>query len=143
MILTGEGYEVICAERGEDATTLSVQNRPDAVLLDIVLPDIDGIEVLKRIKARSPDLPVIMISGHGTVQDAVQATRLGAYDFFEKPLSKEKILLTLGHALETRTLRRGFEMIGEGPSMLTIREQVSRVGAHERPSAAPGRERNR
>ena len=127
MILTGEGYEVICAERGEDATTLSVQNRPDAVLLDIVLPDIDGIEVLKRIKARSPDLPVIMISGHGTVQDAVQATRLGAYDFFEKPLSKEKILLTLGHALETRTLRRGFEMIGEGPSMLAIHEQVSRV----------------
>ncbi|OGG52808.1 MAG: Fis family transcriptional regulator [Candidatus Handelsmanbacteria bacterium RIFCSPLOWO2_12_FULL_64_10] len=138
MILVGEGYTVLCAESGAHAAALAEQHRPDAVILDIVLPDVDGIEVLKRIKAQTADLPVIMISGHGTVQDAVQATRLGAYDFLEKPLSKEKVLLTLEHALQVRSLAEEnrslrqeaearFEMIGDSPAMRAIRDQVGRV----------------
>ncbi len=138
MILVGEGYTVLCAESGAHAAALAEQHRPDAVILDIVLPDIDGIEVLKRIKAQTVDLPVIMISGHGTVQDAVQATRLGAYDFLEKPLSREKVLLTLEHALQARSLAEEnrslrqeaearFEMIGDSPAMRAIRDQVGRV----------------
>ncbi|MSS73699.1 MAG: sigma-54-dependent Fis family transcriptional regulator [Candidatus Latescibacteria bacterium] len=138
MILVGEGYNVLCAESGAHAVALAEQHRPDAVILDIVLPDLDGIEVLKRIKAQTPDFPVIMISGHGTVQDAVQATRLGAYDFLEKPLSREKVLLTLEHALQTRSLAEEnrnlrqeaearFEMIGDSPVMRAIRDQVGRV----------------
>jgi two-component system nitrogen regulation response regulator NtrX len=138
MILVGEGYNVLCAESGAHAAALAGQHRPDAVILDIVLPDLDGIEVLKRIKAQTPDLPVIMISGHGTVQDAVQATRLGAYDCLEKPLSREKVLLTLDHALQARSLAEEnrslrqeaearFEMVGESPVMQAIQDQVGRV----------------
>ena len=138
MILVGEGYTVLCAESGAHALSLAEEHRPDAMLLDIVLPDLDGIEILKRIRAQLPDLHVIMISGHGTVQDAVQATRLGAYDFLEKPLSREKVLLTLDHALQVRSLSEEnrnlrqvaearYEMVGESRAMRAIQDQVDRV----------------
>ena len=104
MILTGEGYEVICVPSGQAALDAIKAEIPHVVLLDIVIPGMNGIEVLKSVRDSQPDLAVIMISGHGTVQDAVMATKLGAYDFLEKPLSREKVLLTVAHALENVVL---------------------------------------
>ena len=138
MILSGEGYTVICEEEGEAALKTAKEHSVDAVLLDIVMPGLSGIEVLKALRQERPEAAVIMISGHGTVQDAVQATRLGAYDFLEKPLSREKVLLTVSHALESavltqenRNLREQiegrFEMVGESRAILAIREQIEMV----------------
>ncbi|NOZ37188.1 MAG: sigma-54-dependent Fis family transcriptional regulator, partial [Gammaproteobacteria bacterium] len=87
-ILEDEGYEVSVAENGEAARNAHRQRRPDLVLLDIWMPDLDGISLLKEWSEDGHQaMPVIMMSGHGTVETAVEATRLGAYDFIEKPLS--------------------------------------------------------
>ncbi len=138
MILTGEGYEVICVPSGQDALDAIKTEIPHVVLLDIVIPGMNGIEVLKSVRDSQPDLAVIMISGHGTVQDAVMATKLGAYDFLEKPLSREKVLLTVAHALENvvlsienKNLRERiesrFEMVGQSREIRAIREQIEKV----------------
>ena len=138
MILTGEGYEVICVSSGQDALDAIKTEIPHVVLLDIVIPGMNGIEVLKSVRDSQPDLAVIMISGHGTVQDAVMATKLGAYDFLEKPLSREKVLLTVAHALENvvlsienKNLRERiesrFEMVGQSREIRAIREQIEKV----------------
>lgn len=108
-ILQDEGYEVDIAENGEAARASCRSRRPELVLLDIWMPDIDGISLLKEWK-EDPDadmmgnFPVIMMSGHGSVETAVEATRLGAYDFLEKPLSLAKLLLTVEHAFEAHKL---------------------------------------
>ena len=99
-ILKDEGHEVITAVSGEDALRVVDEDPPNLVLLDIWLPGIDGIEVLKAIKAGHPQIQVIIMSGHGTIETAVKATRLGAFDFIEKPLSLEKVILVVNHALE-------------------------------------------
>ncbi|MDA0746306.1 MAG: sigma-54 dependent transcriptional regulator [bacterium] len=138
MILSGEGYRVRCAASGQEALDAVGEENVHVVLLDIVLPGMNGIEVLKSLRKNRPDLAVVMISGHGTVQDAVMATRLGAYDFLEKPLSREKVLLTISHALETvvlaqenRNLRQKiqgrFEMVGQSSAIQSIRQQIERV----------------
>jgi two-component system, NtrC family, nitrogen regulation response regulator NtrX len=99
-ILEDEGFEVTVAENAGQARECRRQRRPDLVLLDIWMPDTDGISLLKEWSDGSKlDAPVIMMSGHGTVETAVEATRLGAYDFIEKPLSIAKILLTVQRAL--------------------------------------------
>lgn len=138
MILSAEGYRVVCAASGQEALAVMKSESPQVVLLDIVLPGSNGIEILKTARQSHPDLAVIMISGHGTVHDAVVATKLGAYDFLEKPLSREKVLLTLSHALESvelseenRNLRRKietrFEMVGESRAIASVREQIAKV----------------
>ena len=99
-ILTDEGHEVIMAASGEEALRVVEEELPNLVLLDIWLPGMDGIEVLKAIKAAHPQIPVVMMSGHGTIETAVKATKLGAFDFIEKPLSLEKVILVVNHALE-------------------------------------------
>jgi two-component system nitrogen regulation response regulator NtrX len=93
-ILSDEGYEVSSAHDGDQALKALEDEDPDLLLLDIWMPGKDGMEVLELIKKRSPGLPVIMISGHGTVETAVKATKLGAFDFIEKPLDMDKILLS-------------------------------------------------
>jgi two-component system, NtrC family, nitrogen regulation response regulator NtrX len=98
-ILSDEGYESLTAADGESALSLLDKETPDLVLLDVWLPGIDGLEVLEKIKKRQMDLPVVMISGHGTVETAVKATRLGAFDFIEKPLDMDKILLAVRNGL--------------------------------------------
>lgn len=113
-ILQDEGYEVDIAENGETARESCRLRRPELVLLDIWMPDIDGISLLKEWKEpfankgaennSAENFPVIMMSGHGSVETAVEATRLGAYDFLEKPLSLAKLLLTVEHALEAHKL---------------------------------------
>ncbi|MFN2342874.1 MAG: sigma-54-dependent transcriptional regulator [Desulfonatronovibrio sp.] len=104
-ILEDEGYQVIDAESGEHA--LAIVNRSiDLILLDIWLPGMDGLQVLTRLQDKYSDIPVLMISGHGNIQTAVQAIKHGAFDFIEKPLSLEKVLITAQKALEFSSLRR-------------------------------------
>jgi len=151
QILTDEGYEVETVGLGQEAAAraLAHDGRFDAVFLDVWLPDVDGLAVLDRLQDARPDLPVVMISGHGTVETAVQAVKRGADDFLEKPLSLERILLTLEKALERRRLaeerdalkrelatlqeRGGTEepLLGEGPAMTRLREEIRRAGSSE------------
>lgn len=142
-ILHDEGYEVDTAENAAAARKARKARRPDLVLLDIWMPDSDGISLLKEWSADGPlEMPVIMMSGHGTVETAVEATRHGAHDFLEKPLSLAKLLVTVERALETAALQREntdlkrqvqpvVEPIGRSQSMQELREQVQRVAQHD------------
>lgn len=142
-ILEDEGYEVSVAESGEAARQARRARRPDLVLLDIWMDDIDGISLLREwSEGGGLSCPVIMMSGHGTVETAVEATRLGAYDFIEKPISLAKLLLTVGRALEADKLQRenvGLraqeqtvpEPVGRSQVMQDLREQVLRVAQHD------------
>ena len=103
-LLQDEDFEVLTAPDGEAALQMVRGENPDLVLLDIALPGRDGLEILKDLKDRHPTLPVIMISAYGSVENAVQATRLGAYDFIEKPPHADKILLSVRNALEMARL---------------------------------------
>ncbi len=142
-ILVDEGYEVDIAEDGNHARQAHRARRADLVLLDIWMPDVDGITLLKEWREDSGlPMPVIMMSGHGTVETAVEATRLGAYDFIEKPLSLAKLLLTIEHALQADKLQRenqglrrlshtSSEPLGKSATMQRLREQVKRVAQHD------------
>ncbi len=143
-ILDDEGYEVGIANDGESARKARRQRRPDLILLDIWMPDIDGITLLKEWAENDEDMlpPIIMMSGHGTVETAVEATRHGAYDFLEKPLSHAKLLLTIEHALnahkllrENKGLRKQIqpfsEPLGKSEVMLQLREEIKRIASHE------------
>jgi DNA-binding NtrC family response regulator len=142
-ILEDEHYHVWVAENGETARRALRDRRPNLVLLDIWMPDIDGISLLKEwMQNEELPCPVIMMSGHGTVETAVEATRLGAYDFLEKPLSLAKLLLTVQRALEANKLReenQGLrrhtlvvqEPVGRSPLMQRLREQVKRIAQHD------------
>ena len=103
-IFEDEGYNVLTSSSGEEALRILKEQNPELILLDVWLPGIDGVQTLKDIKNMKPDLPVIMISGHGNIELAVKATKMGAYDFLEKPLSLERVLLAAKRALERRTL---------------------------------------
>ena len=136
--LTDEGYQVLTAADGVSALELLETERPHLLLLDIWMPQMDGMEVLRRIKAEPYDVSVIMISGHGNIETAVTATKLGAYDFIEKPLSLEKVILTIDHALKERKLekqvslyRQRFDtditIVGESPVMNRLKEEIQRA----------------
>ncbi len=103
-ILSDDGFEVIHAYNGYEALQKIDQTSPDLVLLDIWMPGMDGIETLKAIKKTHPTLPVVMITGHGTIESAVDATKSGAYDFLEKPLSIDKVMITINNALNFRKI---------------------------------------
>jgi len=94
-ILLDEGYRVVTAASAEEGLKALTEENPDLLILDVWLPDTDGLEVLKKLRKEAPELPVIVISGHGTVEMAVQAIKLGAFDFLEKPFSLYKAKLTL------------------------------------------------
>jgi two-component system nitrogen regulation response regulator NtrX len=138
MILGREGYTVsVCKSKSEFESRLA-NRRANAYLFDVKLPDGSGIDLLRLIRQNENHAPVIMISGHGTIADAVEATRNGAFDFLEKPLARERVLLALKNALEQASLRnenaRFRELVGEGPQMigsspafLHAVEQASRV----------------
>jgi two-component system nitrogen regulation response regulator NtrX len=138
MILEYEGYDVQGAATGQDALVLVDRDPPDLVLLDIKMAGMDGLEVLQRLKTSHETLPVVMISGHATVSTAVEATKLGAFDFIEKPLSTERVLVTVRNALdrhrlvdENLTLRKAQEvrhqLVGEGASLRGVLEAVKRA----------------
>src|SRR6476469_9699745 len=122
MILEREGYAVnVCRSVAEFRRHPDAQ-RADAYLLDMKLPDGSGIDLLKVVKQNGGGAPAIIISGHGTIADAVEATRAGAFDFLEKPLSRERVLVALKNALEHASLRRESErlreLVGSGPKMI-------------------------
>ena len=140
-ILEDEHYRVGTADSAEQAREIYSKERPDLVLLDIWMPGTDGISLLKEwSKAGQLETPVVMMSGHGTVETAVEATRLGAYDFIEKPVSMGKLLVTVERALENERLRRenlrlrkssepaGF-LVGKSTEMRTLREKMKRIAA--------------
>src|SRR6476619_7017432 len=113
MILEREGYAVtVCRSVAEFRRHPDAQ-RADAYLLDMKLPDGSGIDLLKVIRQNGAPSPAIMISGHGTIADAVEATRAGAFDFLEKPLSRDRVLLAVKNALEHSTLRQENERLRE------------------------------
>lgn len=136
--LKDESYEVMTASSGEEGLGYTRNGSYDAILLDVWMPGIDGLETLKRIKASSPEQVVIVMSGHGNVETAVKATKLGAYDFIEKPLSLEKLLVTLRNAFQLQELKgenkilrsevyKAPQMIGNAGKMLALKEQVATV----------------
>jgi len=152
QILTDEGYEAEAVGLGQEAVSRALAedgDSLDAVFLDVWLPDLDGLSVLDRLRVARPDLPVVMISGHGTVETAVQAVKRGADDFLEKPLALERVLLTLEKALERRRLARERDalkrqlaslqergaaeetLLGDGPAMARLAEEIRRAGASE------------
>lgn len=137
-VLKDEGYDVMAAGSSEEALGMLDSRVPELVLLDIWLPGVDGIGALREIKGRFPTLPVIMISGHANIETAVKTTKLGAYDFIEKPLSLDKVILTVEHAIEQKrlieentTMRQRevakYEMIGGSPAMDALRNDIQRA----------------
>jgi two-component system nitrogen regulation response regulator NtrX len=137
-ILEDEGYQVVTAASGVEGLEKLREELPDLVLLDIWMPGMDGLETLEKIMNLQPHITVIMISGHGTIETAVRATKLGAFDFIEKPLSLDKVLIAVSNALrmkdlytENEELKRvagnEHELIGGTAVMAALREQIMRV----------------
>jgi two-component system nitrogen regulation response regulator NtrX len=137
-LLEYEKYKVLTAEDGEAALAVAQGEAVDLVLLDIKMPGMDGMEVLSRLHESRPDLPVVIISGHGTIQTAVEATRLGAFDFIEKPVDADRILLVIRNGLErVKLVRENIDLrqkvqaqtaiIGEHPDMKSIMETLAKV----------------
>ena len=138
-LLTAEGYEVRDAPDGATALARAQELEPDVLLLDLMMPgEVDGLATLARVREALPDVPVVMMSGRAGLSDAVKATKLGAFNFLEKPLSPEGVLLALASALELRQARReartlradlglSGEMIGDSPSMQQVRAMIARV----------------
>ena len=138
MILEYEGYACVLAATGEEGLALARSEAPDIVFCDIKMPGMDGLDVLARLKQQDESLPVVMISGHGTVATAVEATKLGALDFIEKPLSSERVLLTVRNSLnasrleqENRRLRGAedarYNIVGQSPALLQVLDAVGRA----------------
>lgn len=138
MILEYEGYDCVLAPTGQDGLVAVDRESPDLVFLDIKMPGMDGLEVLDRIRAENDNLPVVMISGHATVSTAVEATKRGAFDFIEKPLESERVLVTVRNALdqsrlatENRQLRRAaelrHELVGQTPALAKVMDAIRRA----------------
>jgi two-component system nitrogen regulation response regulator NtrX len=138
MILEYEGYEFLGAATGQDGLSLLGRETVDLAFLDIKMPGMDGLEVLQRIKAANETVPVVMISGHATVSTAVEATKLGAFDFIEKPLASERVLVTIRNALdrsrladENQSLRRAVEarhqIVGDSPQLKKVMDAIRRA----------------
>jgi two-component system nitrogen regulation response regulator NtrX len=141
-VLQDEGFSVEIAASGEECLKTAAEHNFSCILLDIWLPGIDGLETLKRLKETGNDAPVVMISGHGNIETAVKATKLGAFDFIEKPLSLERVVVTVRnaqrqHDLEkvnvqlNEELRREYEMVGESVAMRALRKQIAVVAPTE------------
>src|SRR5438552_12367981 len=138
MTLEYEGYEFIGAATGQEGLALAERETPDLVLLDVKMPGMDGIEVLERLRNMNEALPVVVVSGHGTISTAVEATKKGAFDFIEKPFASERVLVSLRNALdsrqlrdENRTLKKAVEvrhqMIGESAGLRQVMAAVARA----------------
>ena len=134
-----EGHEVRVAEDGREGLNVAEDFNPDVIFLDVKMPEIDGLQVLARLRERDPSNIVVMISGHGDIDTAVEATRKGAYDFLEKPLDTDRFLVTLQRALELRGLTQSvvdlrsqiesrYEIVGTSYPIRQVLERIERVG---------------
>ena len=141
-LLEDEGYTTRTADCGQAGLDAVSEKVPDLVLLDIWMEGMDGLEVLSRLKRRVPDLPIIMLSGHGTVETAVSATQKGAYDFIEKPPQVDRLLLTISRAISETQLRKENmllrsrngevqELLGVSSEIATVRQTVKQVAQGE------------
>ena len=138
MTLEYEGYEFIGAATGQEGLTIAERESPDLVLLDVKMPGMDGLEVLDRLRAVNDSIPVIVVSGHGTISTAVEATKKGAFDFIEKPFASERVLVSLRNALdqrrlkdENRSLKKVVElrhqMVGESQALKGVMATIGRA----------------
>src|SRR5438067_12629954 len=138
MTLEYEGYEFIGAATGQEGLALAERDAPDLVLLDVKMPGMDGLEVLERLRNMNDALPVVVISGHGTISTAVEATKKGAFDFIEKPFASERVLVSLRNALDHRLLRDEnkslkkavevrHQMLGDSVALKQVMAAVSRA----------------
>ncbi|HEY8134338.1 MAG TPA: response regulator, partial [Thermoanaerobaculia bacterium] len=138
MTLEYEGYRVDEARSGEDGIDKATKVPYDAILLDIKMPVLDGIEVLENLKQQKVPSPVIMVSGHGDIQTAVECTKRGAFDFLEKPLNRDKLLLSVRNAVRTQKLEeevdelrerteREYQLVGRTKGMQDLMEQIERA----------------
>ena len=138
MTLEYEGYDFIGAATGQEGLALVERESPDLVLLDVKMPGMDGLEVLDRLRAMNETLPVVVISGHGTIGTAVEATKKGAFDFIEKPFASERVLVTVQKGLELRSLRQEnrelklameskYEIVGGSAALRRVLEAVQRA----------------
>ncbi|OUR65756.1 RNA polymerase subunit sigma-54 [Methylophaga sp. 42_25_T18] len=138
-ILEDEGYQVKLAGNGEEARVALASQNPSLILLDIWMPDIDGISLLKEFKQQDSELTIVMMSGHGTIETAVEATRLGASDFIEKPLSMAKLLRSVELAIEQHAKHLATQSqltqipIGKSAQINLLRDQSQRVAQHDMP----------
>ena len=139
QLLEFEGYEVRSVGNAVDGITEYQKQRPDLVFLDVKMAGIDGVEALKKIKEIDPSAIVVMISGHATIQTAVEATQLGAYDILEKPLDTDRILVTLRNALKhldlheenarlKETIQSRYEIVGKSYGIRAVIDKIDRVG---------------
>src|SRR2546425_579924 len=143
MVLEYEGYECLEAATGPEGIEATRREMPDAVLLDINMPEMDGLEALEAIRAKDAHTPVLMISGHGDIPTAVEAIHKGAYDFLEKPLESERVLTALRNAVERKLLREenlrlrhqveaDLRLVGESRALKTVREAIARSAPAQR-----------
>lgn len=137
-----EGHEVREAENGREGITLAMEFMPDVIFLDVKMPGLDGLDVLARLRKDDPSALVVMISGHGTIDTAIEATRKGAYDFLEKPLDTDRLLVTLSRALQLRGLTASmadlrnqvesrYEIVGNSYPLRQVLERVEKVAPTE------------
>lgn len=135
-ILEDEGYQVVVATNGIEGLKVVRSDSPELVILDIWMPEMDGLETLKRLRSQFPGILVVMMSGHGSIETAVKATKLGAYDYLEKPLDLEKVTILVRNALHQRKLEeenlnlriqveRRFELVGSSSTMNRLREMIA------------------
>ncbi len=138
-VMKDEGYDVVLAVSGREALDLLHEAQPSVALLDIAMPGMDGIETLRRLKEIRPELPVVMITGHGTIEIAVKTTKMGAYDFIVKPPELQHLILVVRHAIDESRLReeneslkkrieRRCQIVGESEKIQTLKRQISVAG---------------
>ncbi len=138
-VMRDEGYDVVTASSGREGLDLLNETHPDLALLDIAMPDMDGIEVLRGFREIRPDMPVIMVTGHGTIETAVKTTKMGAYDFIVKPPELQHLTLVVKHGIDESRLRqenetlkksiaRRYDMIGESEKIKALKHQIELAG---------------
>jgi two-component system nitrogen regulation response regulator NtrX len=138
MILEYEGYECLVAALADEGIATFERETPDVVFLDVKMPGMDGIEALKKLREINDQVPIVMISGHASIQTAVEATKLGAFDFIEKPFGTERVLVTIRNAVAQRSLKEEnqtlvkaldvrYEMVGSSPALKKVHESIKRA----------------
>ena len=138
MTLEYDGYDVMQAATGEEGVKLIEREAPDLVFLDVKMPGMDGLEVLQKVRHLAEVTPIVVISGHGDISTAVEATRLGAFDFIEKPLERERVLVTVRNAVDTRRLKtenksyrrdaeKKYQIIGDSPVLAAVRSAIQKA----------------
>ena len=142
-ILSDEGYKITLAQNATEARISRNDARPDMVLLDIWMPDTDGITLLKEWASNGQlTMPVVMMSGHGTIDTAVEATRIGAFDFLEKPIALQKLLATVGRALKhgAEQPKPGFSLgaLGRAPVIADLKQRLERISGMRTPVVLVG-----